>query len=213
MKNIFIVFFIFFLTDNYSQSLNLICNKNVVLKTFEKFIPKEVCIPKGYVISVIYTEYRKIDFNSDGLNDCIFQWHKEKLQDGDTIFVTFYKMNPDSSFTYFKTFNNLYPIFMRNYNYESQDTLLLKTILCYDKRYPLNNIEIKGNSINIQIQNEAKYHLLLEYKYKSEKKNWYLTRKQIFIEFESGDEYHDIKLPIDQESIDEFSYMKYLGCY
>src|SRR4051812_28088403 len=86
------------------------CNREVKLKEYEKALIKEICIPKGYYIYFIPTKQEDIDINGDSLPDFIFDWTKKDRQEGDTSFITVYKMNPDSSYSFLKTFNNLLPI-------------------------------------------------------------------------------------------------------
>lgn len=50
-------------------------------------IPKEVCIPLEHVISNLYPS---VDLNGDGLEDFVFDHHKEILENGDSIFLSIY---------------------------------------------------------------------------------------------------------------------------
>ena len=62
------------------------CNRAVWINRFTKLLPKEVCMPKGnYHITQVYD---RVDLNDDGLKDFVFDWNKDTLQDGDSIFVS-----------------------------------------------------------------------------------------------------------------------------
>src|SRR6218665_329830 len=75
------------------------CNRAVWFNRFTNLLPKEVCIPKGnYHITHVY---ERADINEDGLEDFIFDWNKKTLQDGDTLYVTIYAQNRDSTFSHF----------------------------------------------------------------------------------------------------------------
>ncbi|HEY9005814.1 MAG TPA: hypothetical protein VIM75_06750 [Ohtaekwangia sp.] len=65
--------------------------------------------------------------------------------------------------------------------------------------------------IGLIIRIDVAYRLFLEYTYKPEKKNWYLITYQQWIDMPDGTrESQDLKIPEEGESIDEFSYQKYL---
>lgn len=59
--------------------------------------------------------------NGDGLSDFIFKWRRAQLQDEDTLFVTIYIQNKDSSFSNFYTFHNLFPLYFENYSSDDND--------------------------------------------------------------------------------------------
>jgi hypothetical protein len=188
-----------------------LCNRNVELKSYNAKLIKEVCIPNGYWISELRTSTKDIDIDGDGLNDFIFDWNKPKLQDGDTLYVTVYKMNSDSTYSFFKTFNNLLPIYLKSYDFASKNDYGAKIFECYADGYPLNDLTLQTGLISLTLRIDAASGYLLEYSYKPEKKNWYLTTYQEWIDMPDGvRKSMNREIPEKGESIDEFSYQKYL---
>ena len=147
------------------------CNRNVWIKSDEKLIPKQVCIPSGYLI---YNIYEQTDFNGDGLKDFFFKWGNAELKDGDTLFVSIYNQNPDSTFTHFKTFNNLYPIYFKEYglNYKPVNKELDDLHKKYEGEYQFLELEFKKGLISLLIKYEAKVELEINYQYDLIKRNW-----------------------------------------
>jgi len=147
------------------------CNRAVWFNRFTNLLPKEVCIPKGnYHITRVY---ERTDINEDGLEDFIFDWNKKTLQDGDTLYVTIYAQNQDSTFSHFRTFNNLYPInFERNNSgYTPPDKKLIPLYEKYRNVFLLKLTFEKG-VIQIIRTGEVKENLIITYRYDKIIKNW-----------------------------------------
>jgi hypothetical protein len=184
---------------------NIDCNRAVWINRFTKMLPKEVCIPKGnYHITEVY---EKIDLNDDGFEDFIFDWNKNPLQDGDTIYVTIYFQNSDSTFSYFRTFNNLYPIYFKDYSLEYPPKVeSLKVIhKKYEGENQFLNLSFEKNLITLKIKNEAKEDLWVQYYYDKSKKDW------LYLKAELHDYALDKVTPIDLSdkigpSINNFTY-------
>ena len=152
----------------FAQNPN--CNRDVWIKQDEKKIPHGICIPKGYLISNIY---EMADVNDDGFLDFICRWRRPKLQDGDTLYVTIYAQNRDSTFSHFRTFNNLYPIYFERNNsgYTPPDKKLIPLYEKYRNVFLLKLTFEKG-VIQIIRTGEVKENLIITYRYDKIIKNW-----------------------------------------
>jgi len=152
-----------------AQEVN--CNRNTWIKQDETKLPKEVCIPKGYFISNIY---ESTDINDDGLLDFIFKWRRPELHDGDTLFVTIYTQNPDSTFSFFRTFSNLYPIYFNSYSldYIPKDERLKSIHKKYQDQYPFLKLTFENNKITITRTEDAEANLIISYIYDPTINNW-----------------------------------------
>jgi len=154
------------------------CNRFVLLKQDAKRIPKDICIPSNYLISNIY---ESTDVNGDSLPDFIFKWRKPELQDGDTFYVTIYIQNPDSTFTNFRTFNNLYPIYFKDYSrdYISPNSALAALQKKYEGEDPFVELKFEGKLITLKIKYATKEDLWIQYSYDKSKKDWLYQKAEI----------------------------------
>lgn len=208
----------------YSQTIKSpACNRAVSNKSYEKKLIKEVCIPNGYQISLILTETRNIDMDGDGVGDFVFNWSKPQKIDGDTTFTTVYKKNKDNSFTFLKTFKNLYPIYFKNYNvstYINANKEIEKFYNdCVGQQPLFKAIDFVGKAgvISINFNDiETGLGFLVKYKYNSKLKDWFLFSQQKWEEkttdgqYNGIYEYTDLKLPKNPENINKFSFQKYV---
>jgi hypothetical protein len=189
------------------QKLNP-CNRTVDTQSYEKDLIKEVCIPKNHVITLLYTDLTDIDIDGDSLGDFIFNHRKPKMQELDTTFLTVYKKINDSTHVFLKTFKNLFPVYLKSYDDYSGDD---KADKVFRHTNPLIRLEMSKGIITVVFSIDPASGYLLEYTYKPERKNWYLTTYQEWIDFQDGTrQSQDRKIPQEGESIDEFSYQKYL---
>ena len=209
-KNLFIIAnFLFFGCFSVILYAQTDCNQNIWNKRFAKNLPKEVCIPKGYIISYVYDD---VDLNNDGLKDFIFKWRKTELLNGDTLFVTIYKQNPDKSFSPLKTIKNLYPIFFQRYDYDYiiQDSSMNELKGRYNGFYPFHELHFETNTIILKIETETGTGYSFYWKYNDKKKNWFMDNiikwDNILPKYD-GQSLDNIDT---SQSIDEFSYFDYL---
>ncbi|MFL5730172.1 MAG: hypothetical protein ACJ75J_11860 [Cytophagaceae bacterium] len=188
------------------------CNREVKIKKYEKILIKEVCIPTGYIIYYIDTDARTIDIDGDGLQDFIFDWAKKERAEGDTNFITAFRMNQDSTFSFLKTFKNILPLDLDSYDQPSQNSHYSKVWSeCYGRTYPLKYLEFKNGIITLNITTEAISGLILEYKYSKEKNNWILKNIIEYVDNpQKGRIIEPYPMPEKEETIDDFSYEKYL---
>lgn len=201
----FIMITLLILNTIMSYAQDCICNRSVWIKSWEKELPKEVCIPLGnYHITQVY---ERVDVNDDGLNDFIFDWNRYPLKDGDTIYVTIYLQNQDGTYQYFRTFNNLYPIYFERYDldYIPKDTSLISIHKKYENFYPLHGLKFDNDLIKTKIRNDAETDLVITYKFDKSINNW---------RFEKSEQYYFIDETLDSinlsdklgPTIDNFTY-------
>ena len=148
------------------------CNRAVWFNRFTNLLPKEVCIPKGnYHITQVH---ERTDINEDGLEDFIFEWNKNPLQDGDTLYVTIYAQNQDSTFSHFRTFNNLYPIYFERYDseYNPPNKKLSPLHKKYNGEYPFLELTFEKGIMQIIRIGQVKEDLIITYRYDKNIKNW-----------------------------------------
>jgi hypothetical protein len=213
LKTKFFLLLIFIIVfDSSGQTFNNTCNREVKIKDYEKDLIKEVCIPLGYIIYYIDTDARDIDMNGDSLPDFIFDWKKKNAKEGDTLFTTVYKMNSDSSYTFLKTFKNLLPVKLNSYDKPSNNAHYSSLWSeCYGSTYPLKYLEFKNGKITLNITTEAVAGLILNYEYSKQKNNWILKNLVEYVDHpQKGRFTEPYPMPSKEETIDDFSYEKYL---
>lgn len=187
------------------------CNQAVLLQEYKSKLIKEICIPPNYVITRLYTDLRDIDIDGDGLGDFIFDWRKLKLTEGDTTYITAYRMNADSTYSFLRTFDNLFPIHLDSYDYGSKKPALKKIFECYAYGYPLIDLEFEAGVIAMELRIDAASGYTLKYRYDPKRNNWFLFYFKEWIDMPGeGRQYTDKEMPEQPESIDDFSYQKYL---
>jgi len=211
MRKIHILIFEFiFISCNLSGQPKP-CNRAVDSPSYSKSLIKEVCIPSGYEIVLLHTEFKDIDIDGDGLGDFIFEYAKPNSKELDTTYLCVYKRLDDSTHVFLKAFNNLYPVYLKSYDYPSKHTKAAKVFECYAEGYPLKDLTLENGTISLTIRIDAASGYFLKYTYIPKKKNWYLTTYQEWInQSNGGKRFKDYPIPGEGESIDEFSYQKYL---
>lgn len=153
------------------------CNRETDLKMF---IPNDVCIPNGkYQITQVDKEN---DVDGDNKKDLVIEWNNMPIKDGDTIFVSIYLQNKDSAFTFFRTFNNLYPIFFKSYDlsYMPRDTSLNTIYKKYEGEYLMLDLIFKKGKIVIRRKNDATSEFFITYKYDKKLKNWIYEKCEMY---------------------------------
>ncbi len=173
-------------------------------------IPKEVCIPLEHVISNIYPS---VDLNGDGLEDFVFDHHKEILENGDSIFLSIYLQRIDGTYRLSKDLANINPIYFETYEYskEFENSLSSKlkdiwNIYGIDSVY---QIYLNERKIEIWMNVEAHIDYRLHYTYSNEKDTWVLLKWQEYTDYNNTTLEREI--PKDWKlSIEEFDYKDYL---
>jgi len=211
MNKILLSLGFFMISCNVTGQKQKPCNREVDIKSYEKNLIKEVCIPEKHIITLLYTDLRDIDIDGDGLGDFIFEHNKLNTQELDTSFLTVYKRINDSTHVFLKTFNNLFPVYLQSYDEFPKNPQANRVFNCYNLTYPLIRFEMDKGVITLVFNIDPASGYLLEYTYKPEKRNWYLTTYQVWIDFQDGTRRSENRqIPQEGESIDEFSYQKYL---
>jgi hypothetical protein len=211
-NNFLLLSLLLFASNSRSQTDINFCNREVKIKEYEKHLIKEVCIPNGYIIYFIKTKNKDIDIDGDGLYDFIFDWTKKQSKEGDTCYITAYKMNKDSTYGFLKTFKNLLPITLKSYDKASNNPYYADFFWdCYHHSYPLNSLEFRNGEIIFEIKTEAVAGLIFNYQYNKQKNNWLLISiQQYFDSPDKGRLYEPYPMSQKEETIDDFSYEKYL---
>jgi hypothetical protein len=180
MKRSSIVFLFFLLTNSlYAQKND--CNREMSSNKHKKSLPKEVCIPKGFQITYVYGTVDSIDFNRDGLNDYVFNMKHKNLSIGDTTFLVFYKRTSDTTYSFYKKFGNVIPIYF-DPNIEGpvfKNNKLEQIFDCYVLPNPLNHMDIRNDTIEMIINLEPHREESMVYVYKFDKavNDWALVKK------------------------------------
>jgi hypothetical protein len=202
----------FFITCAHAQSNNIEChncNKKVWVDRLKTGMPKEVCIPDEYLVSGNYTKYLT-DINGDGLNDYVFDWNKYPISDGDTIFTSVYLQQLDSSYKYFVTFDNLFPIQFKSYVYEQVKDKKLKELFSLYNPYKLKELVFNNDKIILNFWTEARAGLVLTYQFDKNSNDWFLIEQKSWIELEEETKWDDLGTPEPNQSIKNFNYLDWL---
>jgi len=199
-------------TYTYAQVKSTPCNRKVELKSYEKDLIKEVCIPLGHTIYYIETKFNDIDINGDSLPDFIFDWKKDGAIEGDTLFTTAYMFQSDSTYKFLKTFKNIMPIKLDSYDKPSKNPFYAQLWSdCYRETYPLKYVDFNNGNIELSIVTEPHHGLEINYKYSKQKNNWILKSIKAYSDISGeGKIYIPHPMPETEETIDDFSYEKYL---
>lgn len=170
-KLLVIVSLIFLSSKCCSQKEN--CNQQVRTKWLKNKIPNSVCIPVNQYIREIKS--RK-DLNKDGLNDFVITHSKINIKDRDTLFVSIYTQNADSTFILKKTLGNLYPIILSDYNSDLylKDSISGTFVTSYNGIYPLEKLEFLEEEVILKIIIGAGETMTFHFIYRKTEDNWLL---------------------------------------
>ena len=186
------------------------CYQSTKYKSLEKKIPADICLTSG---ELEFEEITFTDFDNDGLEDFIAKWQPKKLTDGDTLQVSAYRQYSAGRYKLYKTWNNLYPIYFKDYSleYAVKDSLLNEVKANYPG-YPTKEVKFSEDKLLLHFEAGLGSHYFLHYRYDSTKGNWYLERR-IYSESDHEGNLHQVSSEnlMDQfQSIDEFNYFDYL---
>lgn len=209
MKKVLFLLLMFLSVCSCKGQSNNPCFKDVLVDRYKKILPQEICIPKGYIIDEIYDS---TDINQDGLRDFIFSWRKTDINDGDTIFVSFYKHLSDGTYKYYKTLNNLFPVYFKDYNmsYKITDKALFDIWIKYNGMYPFLNLEITDRDIILKILCAAGEGYNLFYQFDNKIDNWILIKREKWMELPEEIRIKEIAIPSGKLTIDQFNYSDYM---
>lgn len=170
-KLLVIITLIFFSSSCCSQEEK--CNQQVSTKWLKNKIPNSVCIPNNQHIREIKS---KKDINKDKLNDFIITHSKINAKDRDTLFVSIYTQNTDSTYSLKKTLGNLYPIILNDYNSDLyiNDSLSGVFVTGYNGIYPLKKLEFLEEEVVLKINIGAGETMVFHFIYRNTEDNWFL---------------------------------------
>jgi len=187
---------------------NTECYQNSWAKWIENELPETICVQKD---EMIYHLFNKFDFNSDGLLDVAIEKGGNKLTDGMQTELVMYQQINDSTYTKYRTLDNVYPLWFDDYDspVKLDDSALNDIKEYYEMGDPLRRIELVENKIILNLKGDAVTDYILTFTYSKEKKDWILSN---YIEF---DLHNNIKTPYPSDkigtSISEFSFIEYLN--
>jgi hypothetical protein len=192
------------------------CNRSAFVKSYQERLPKDICLPEGYILVDILSD--TTDMNGDSRVDFAARLQKINAQDGDTTLAVLYKQNESGNYEEWVTFNNLFPIYLKDYRYdydrdfkERRDTsYFMKLRVRYV--YPeLTDVFFNKDTITVKFNIEGGGGLLLYFSFNKNKENWYLVKQSRWL----GDRGMVEKIihttiPQNQYNIKEFNMLDYL---
>lgn len=173
--------YLLFFNPFFSFGQNSECNQ--LTSGGKRKVPKNVCIPDGYIIREILNCG---DLNLDGLDDYAFTYMRIKPEDGDTTYLSIYYATSDTTFSLKKVYTNIYPIIFMRYDlsYEVKDSILDEIQGKYNGNYPLNWIKFSDGTIELSITQAYKESLVLYFVYDKSKDDWMLNETEFFVEYD-----------------------------
>lgn len=182
------------------------CNQKVWPRNFGDPIPQGVCIPSG-IFNYITRVFDRTDVNGDGLEDFICDWNVKPLSDGDSIYLSIYLQNPDSTFSLFRTFSHLCPLYFARYDfdYTPEDTALIPILKKYEGFYPLLDLRVEKAFIILEFLLDAAANWRVTYKYDDALKNWRYEKCEEVFRNDSGSLLRDMSWAFGP-TIDDFTY-------
>ena len=100
---------------------------------------------------------------------------------GDTSFLVFYAKKIDSSYSFVKQFDNIYPVYFdaNNESPDIKDSLLNKLFDCYGIPDPLGNLTFSEDTIilSVHMDHQNYEYLRYGYKYEKTKNDWKMIYK------------------------------------
>lgn len=193
-KSLFIILAIFFSFNTVcAQNINCNSETNSFNKNELKLIPKEICLPKGYIIWSIGDS---TDINGDGLKDFFMYWRKQELpKNGDTMYLSIYEQKKDKSFMLVRKFSNLDPI--------------------YGSKIYLREYIFQDQLFKIKIEAAVREGGIFYYYYDNNIKNWVLKKQEYWIESPDGNstKIKSMEKPPKEITLDKFNYKDVVDNY
>ena len=192
------------------------CNRAAHI-AFANRLPPDICLPEGYILRDILAD--TVDIDGDGRIDFAARLQKIDAQDGDTTLVVLYKQNEKGNYEEWFTFNNLFPIYLKDYDYDYyRDHMDRSYFMDLRRRYvaPLfSEVFFEKDTIVVKFNTSAGSGLLLYFSLNEKKNDWHLVKQSIW----DGDVRRNnienipdwgIVIPLNQYSIREFNMLNYL---
>jgi hypothetical protein len=190
------------------------CNQDTEFKRFKKFLPSDFCMRSGFVVYDVFEETH-VDLNLDGYPDRLIKYYKRKWNCADTVFLSVYFMQKDSTFKLAKTFNNLYTPLVESF---SDLTWIINN--CQEdnmSQYAWENImwvRFENGLVIVPFAVDLNTGFDFYFSYDINRKNWFLTKEHSWIIPDGGFEPTYDKAPVSAKenlSIDNFRINKYLN--
>lgn len=177
-KNIVILLINVILTCSlYAQINSKACNRTVAFVEDKNFLPSDFCMPLGYWVVDVFKRF-ETDVNNDSINDRFIQYNKMDWKCGDTVFIAIYLGKKDHTYTFAKTLSNLCPPMAE---YSDLSWLVKNCKDPYSDRWGYDNISLisfEKGLIKVPFSINLFKGFDFYFEYDSNRKNWYLTKKQ-----------------------------------
>ncbi len=193
------------------------CNRTVYLKSFEQQLPKEICLPDGYMVREILSD--TVDVSGDGRVDFVAKLQKINAEDGDTTLVVLYAQQENGTYKEWATFNNLFPIYLKDYDFDYENEMARKDTSFFMQlrqryEYPeLSDVYFEQNTIIVKFNTGGGGGILLHFTFDKEINSWKLTKQVDWFgtwgRIESTPDYGTF-IPKNQYDIREFNMLDYL---
>jgi hypothetical protein len=176
-------------------------------------LPKDICLPEGYILVDILSD--TTDINGDSRIDFAIRLQKINAQDGDTTLVVLYKQNESGNYEEWVTFNNLFPIYLKDYSYDYyRDRNDTSYFMELRQRYvgpEYSNVFFNKDTITVKFNISAGGGLLLHFALNEMKNDWFLVKQSRWYGFRGRlEEIEYSTIPQNQYSIKEFNMLDYL---
>jgi hypothetical protein len=190
------------------------CNQDTQFKRFKQFLPTDFCMPPGFIVYDVFEE-NDVDLNLDGYPDRLIKYYRKKWSCADTVFLSVYFMQKDSTFKLAKTFKNLYTPLVESF---SDLTWLVKN--CQQdnmSEYAWENImwvRFANGLIIVPFAVDLSTGFDFYFSYDVNRKNWFLTKEHRWTIPDGGFERiydKDAVSTTENLSIDNFRINKYLN--
>jgi hypothetical protein len=194
------------------------CNRTVRIHSTAERLPKDICLPEGYFIWSILAD--TVDINGDGTTDFAARLQKIAAQDGDTTLVVLYRQDKHGHFEEWTTFDNLFPVYLKDYDYDyyrdfktNKDTSYFMKLRARYAYPELSKVFFAKDTITVKFNTDGGGGLLMHFVLNEAQNDWHL-KKQVewagsWGEIEKIPNYGVI-IPKDQYSIRAFNMLDYL---
>ncbi|MDR3185409.1 MAG: hypothetical protein LBU04_01150 [Christensenellaceae bacterium] len=210
-----VTFFLLTISTIVSLAQMKNCNRAVHTTSFTKRLPSDICLPKGYLLWDILAD--TIDINSDGHVDFVARLQKINVQDGDTTLVVLYKQNENGRHESWVTFNNLFPIYLKDYHYDyyrdNKDTSYFMQLRQRYSSPEFSEVFFEKDTIIVKFNTSGGQGLLLYFAINEKKDDWYLVKQAIWFGLGSTSRIEEITrstIPKTQYNIKDFNMFDYL---
>ncbi len=173
-----ILFFLLILNSSCCKSQELdTCNRSVHLSKDVQRLPKEICIPKGYWV---WRMIDSVDLTNDGIKEVALTVEKKQLMDGDTSSLFIYLKDTKGLYQIFKKYNNVYPLYFKDYGHTYQLKNAELNILKdkYGGSASFSEVLFNKGIISVKFHTSARSGLLLHFLYKPELRDWVLVKNE-----------------------------------